>query len=66
MQSLIKYATAAALLVANTSALIARNAVNGTTTAAVAYTVDSLTTLNFQTYSNGEALSLIGFVNITG
>ena len=47
MQSLIKYATAAALLIANTSAYITRNATAGSTTAATAYAIDANCTLNF-------------------
>ena len=65
MQSLIKYATAAAFIIGNASAYIVRNATRGSTSAAVTYPVDANCTLSFQTYSNGTDLALVGFVNIT-
>jgi len=53
MQSLIKYASAAVLLVGQASALVARTSV-GTFSAATTYTIDTSASLILSTYNNGE------------
>jgi hypothetical protein len=58
MQSIVKYATAAALLVGQATAIVARLP-SGNFSAPVTFTIDANSTITLSTYNNGEALSLI-------
>jgi len=63
MQSIVKYATAAALIVGQASAIVVRTA-SGNFSAATTYSIDATSSLVLSTYNNGVDLALIEQFNI--